>query len=155
MEIFIWKFFILVSSIFSSVSIDVYALKLINYSNGKVGPGNFSYFKLEKSGDLRIVLETIEGDADLYVSSAPGPNYSSYDFKSTTYGDEVIDITSSVKRPVYIGVFGHPVINDESSFVLKIFDLANLEEDEDVNEEGSIIWIFLVDALHLILNLFF
>ena len=52
-------------------------------------------------------LSGVLGDADLYVSDrtrSPSFYYDQYEMKSTTCGEDIIDL-SSLKRPLYIGMY--------------------------------------------------
>lgn len=74
----------------------------------EVGAGNYSYYKLEEAGDVTLILSSIEGDADLYISeSTIHPDYINYDISSATCGKDIVTIPSTFKRPTGIGVYGH------------------------------------------------
>lgn len=55
---------------------------------------------------MEYVTNTVNcyaGDADLYVSdTVKKPTYDNYEVKSTTCGEDLVDI-SELNRPVYIG----------------------------------------------------
>lgn len=52
---------------------------------------------------------SIEGDADLYVSSASKfVDFNNYDLQSTTYGVDEVIIEKDMKRPIFISIYGHP-----------------------------------------------
>ena len=56
---------------------------------------------------LSFFLSGVLGDADLYVSDrtrSPSFYYDQYEMKSTTCGEDIIDL-SSLKRPLYIGMY--------------------------------------------------
>lgn len=104
-----------------------------------VGAGNFTHIKLNEKGHLNLVLESTKGDADLYISDASNsqPSWAEYDFQSATCGDDVLDISSDMKRPVYIGIYGHPS-HDTSEYILRIFSIPVLEETYDsIDRESS------------------
>ena len=51
------------------------------------------------------------GDADLYVSDVhaePTFDFERHEMSSITCGVDVIDLPTSLKRPVNIAVYGHP-----------------------------------------------
>lgn len=51
------------------------------------------------------------GDADLYLSTSkqhPTFDYGDHDLSSTTCGLDGILLPKSLKKPVYVGVYGHP-----------------------------------------------
>ncbi|XP_038073464.1 UPF0669 protein v1g209471-like [Patiria miniata] len=103
---------------------------LLQTLTGSVPPGNYSYYKLTRGGNIRLVLRTLKGDADVYVSSTTlHPTYEDYDLKSTTYGEEIVDIAEMLNRPVGIGVYGHPLYQNDTSYEFDI--LLDTSEIED------------------------
>ena len=75
----------------------------------RVGGGNYTYFKLSKEGSLQLILYSEEGDADVYVSeSTLTPTAENYDFMSGTCGVDVVELPQELKRPIGVGIFGHP-----------------------------------------------
>lgn len=97
------------------------AFTLLQTVTGSVTPGNYSYYKLSRGGNIRLLLRTLEGDADVYVSGLTlHPTYDDYELKSTTYGDEVVDITELFIRPVGIGIYGHPLYLNETLYEFDI-----------------------------------
>lgn len=94
----------------------------VGYHEGTIGSGNYSYFEIEVSRKLAsssveylILLETLTGDVDLYVSGGgkrPTFELNKHDFKSTTCGNDTIYIPASyaaVNSPLVIGVYGECV----------------------------------------------
>ncbi|KAK7601193.1 hypothetical protein V9T40_008634 [Parthenolecanium corni] len=70
-------------------------------------------------------------NADLYVSDRnPSPSYdiNSYLLHSATCGDDVIHVHKSLKRPIYVSVFGHPSFT-VSHFYVNIVARESSEED--------------------------
>ena len=114
---------------------------LVYSTTEKVGLSDFRYKKLNNEGSFCLVLKTLRGDADLYISSSTNvPDYTNYEYKSASYGDEIIKVNHSMKRPIYLGVFGHPGKNVETVFELKVFSLTPSEESESpakIKEEES------------------
>ncbi|EZA56135.1 hypothetical protein X777_03467, partial [Ooceraea biroi] len=72
----------------------------------------------------------ITGDADLYASqTTTKPTYEPdhYCLQSTTCGEDIIFIPKSFKRPVSIGVYGHPS-HEISKYTLSVFEVT-VEDD--------------------------
>ena len=64
---------------------------LIQSFTGKIGSGNYSYHKLTAEGNIRLLLESTVGDADLYLSeSTLKPDFDNYDLCSVTCGDDEV-----------------------------------------------------------------
>lgn len=65
--------------------------------------------KLNQKGYFKLVLISVEGDADIYVSTSNKfADYSNCDLESTTYGIEELVIDRNMIRPIYISIFAHP-----------------------------------------------
>ncbi|GFR95342.1 UPF0669 protein C6orf120 homolog [Elysia marginata] len=97
--------------------------RVIQVLEDKVGADNFTYYRLQRSGVLRLELVSIKGDVDIYVSTeVQHPDYNLYDLKSDTCGKDIINIPSKMQRPVFISVFGHPN-HIESKYRFTIFEL--------------------------------
>lgn len=78
---------------------------------GEVGAGNYTYYKLQWDGPVTIVLDSLNGDADLYVSKTllkPSYDPEEFDFSSTTCGLDSVDIPRACRRPLGVAVYGHP-----------------------------------------------
>ncbi|XP_067942374.1 UPF0669 protein C6orf120 homolog [Watersipora subatra] len=100
-----WLTLISLVSAFAMCSL-AYTAQLIQAVEGSVGAESFLYYSYADPGPLIVVLKSISGDADLYVSSSTKtPTYIDYEVKSNTCGVDMLDL-SDMKRPVYIGVFG-------------------------------------------------
>ncbi|KJH45488.1 hypothetical protein DICVIV_08460 [Dictyocaulus viviparus] len=79
---------------------------------GVVASGSFSRYELNFSRPMRIVVESLEGDADIYFSysnQAVSYELNKHDVSSATCGLDYIDVVSS-SQPVYLGVGGLLVI---------------------------------------------
>jgi len=77
----------------------------------QVGEGNYTYYTLSHPGPLILKLTSLEGDADLYVSSdIPQPTYmfEEHSLSSATCGEDRLEISSLIQRPINIAVYGHP-----------------------------------------------
>ena len=131
---------------------------IIQTFDGEIGAGNFTYFTLKKEGDITLILESLEGDADIYVSqNNPKPDYDNYDLKSATCGDDIVTIPSYYKRPIAISVYGH-VYAPVSKYTMKVLMDYSTEDSEGAsyeNEESqeSLIWTLFVNILKIILEI--
>ena len=80
--------------------------------SGDVEAGNFTYYTLRQTGHIKMVLTSLVGDADIYVSDAtndrPTFMFEEHMLSSATCGLDVVDIPASFARPVHIGLYGHP-----------------------------------------------
>ena len=77
---------------------------------------------------LLLCLDSIEGDADLYVShSHSRPDYEYHDMSSTSTGIDVLVVSSQSR--VYMGIYGH-VRHNSSLFNLYILS-PSVEEIKD------------------------
>src|SRR5690348_6734109 len=77
---------------------------------GEVYGGNDSLYRLSSPGYALLTLESLIGDADLYVSSKTNNltfDLDSHEFQSCTCGVDVVEIPQTVSRPVFIGVYGY------------------------------------------------
>lgn len=140
-------------------------LQLMRTFNGKVGGGNYTYYKLTQSGHVMLELISTEGDADLYVSDQNlTPEYDNYEWQSTTCGADQIEIEDTMKRPIGIGIYGHPS-QEMNQFVLKVFMSQQGDEISSNNEkfgrsnkagpsddEESILWSILVGVLKIVFD---
>lgn len=132
---------------------------IIQTFDGEIGAGNFTYFTLKKEGQVTLILESVEGDADIYVSQDDlKPDFDHYDLKSVTCGEDVVTIPSYYKRPIGISVFGH-VYAPLSKYTMKVLmDYSVGEEsarqhNENEEPEESFIWKVFVNILKIILEI--
>jgi len=109
----------------------VFAQRLLIQSlEDEIGAENFTYYRLHRPGSLRVELHSIVGDVDIYVSmESQHPSYDMYDLKSETCGKDIILIESSMERPVFIGLFGHP------NYLQSKYHLYIYEVDEAILED--------------------
>ncbi|XP_034943180.1 UPF0669 protein C6orf120 homolog [Chelonus insularis] len=113
--------------------------QLLHYVNDKVSSGSFKYYSLMYDGVIKIILLSKKGDADLYISqltSKPTYEPDQYCIQSTTCGDDIILIPQNFKRPVSIGVYGHPS-HETSQYYLIVYHIS-LSADEDFDEQSHI-----------------
>ncbi|EFA04962.1 UPF0669 protein v1g209471 [Tribolium castaneum] len=103
---------------------------------GEVNGQEFVYYKIMHPGNLLLVLESLEGDADVYVSEkTPSPTYhpDAYDFHSATCGTDSVTIPRTMRRPMAVGIYGYSA---SSKYTLEVFQLPsdgdnNLFEEDD------------------------
>ncbi|XP_073976458.1 UPF0669 protein C6orf120 homolog [Rhodnius prolixus] len=125
--------------LFASIKAEAQNFKSVS---GTVTAGNFTYYSLITEGDVSIILRTIKGDADLYVSQlvvTPTFELENYCLHSATCGLDVVDVPASFGRPIGIGIYGHPA-HEESDFTLELEGFVENErffdKSEDLNESG-------------------
>ena len=148
-------------TIFSTLCVFCSEHLVYTFTN-RVGGGNFSYFKLHKEGVIKLLLTSLEGDADVYISSTTlYPDYNNYERKSATCGDDLVEIPMEMTRPIGIGIFGHPS-NDISEFSLFVYaDDDGTSERQQQTQQGntsgeqeeSILWSIFVGILKIILDI--
>ncbi|XP_035229603.1 UPF0669 protein C6orf120 homolog [Stegodyphus dumicola] len=149
---------------------------------GTVGGGNYSYYWLPQPGTVVLYLRTLEGDADLYVSSKnlkPTFDIENHELQSTTCGIEQIKVPAGYGRPLSIAVYGHPS-HEISLYELKIDVFDAVEDvypdlnpretkktqsnkppsssslpvkDEPEYEERSVFWTLFLHVLQVLLDL--
>ena len=139
----------------------------------------YKYFKVYSEGPFKIELESLTGDADLYVSDeSTQPTYENYVLKSATCGIDTIHVPSSFRRPIHVGVYGYFVF-ERSEFTIQVlpeeepFDWFSdynqeVEVDENFNrkpgpsrpppppkmdEEESILWTIFIGILKIIFDI--
>ncbi|XP_052424881.1 UPF0669 protein C6orf120 homolog [Carassius gibelio] len=152
---------------------------LLHVVQGHIGAGNYSYLRLNHEGCIILYMQSLKGDADLYISDkTPRPNFDTYKLQSTTCGQDVVVVPGDFVRPVGIGIYGHPSYM-ESEFEMKVFyDQTVLTEEETeknsyssgetpaqsqhsqgptdvMEEEESILWTILIGILKIILEILF
>ena len=55
----------MINSILGAIEIPYH---VIHSSEGVVGAGNYTYYKLNQPGTLRLILNPLSGDPDIYIS---------------------------------------------------------------------------------------
>lgn len=151
---------------------------------GQVGGGNYTYYHLSHEGDVTLSLHSIQGDVDVYVSQdSLHPTYEvdSHDLQSITCGDEKVDIPVNFKRPVGIGIYGHPSheishyqlcvnflsVTDRPSYYYDYNSYLDDSEHSDKpsrthvpfpyekdDEEESLLWTILIGVLKVFVEVF-
>ncbi|XP_008314408.1 UPF0669 protein C6orf120 homolog [Cynoglossus semilaevis] len=94
---------------------------LLHVVQGHIGAGNYSYLRLNHDGRIILQMQSLKGDADLYVSDKTlQPSFDTYKLQSTTCGQDVVVVPVDFVRPVGIGIYGHPSYL-ESEFEMRVF----------------------------------
>jgi hypothetical protein len=137
---------------------------------GEVGRGNFTYYSLMYEGPIALILRSNRGDCDLYVSqhnSKPTYEPFTYCLHSSTCGQDRVDIPETFKRPVGVGVYGHPS-HEVCDYLLEVVLERGNELDEarfynyeagqpdtaghQHQEEQSLLWGIVVSVAELLLE---
>ncbi|XP_014486737.1 PREDICTED: UPF0669 protein C6orf120 homolog isoform X2 [Dinoponera quadriceps] len=161
-------------TIFFIVTLISYGLaveeELLHYVSDDVPGGSYKYYSLTYDGYIKIRLTSLSGDADLYASqTTTKPTYEldHYCLQSTTCGEDIIFIPKSFKRPVSIGVYGHPS-HEISKYTLLVFEVMvedditydqasrNTYKDQDnkrvhISFFANLVWYFMEFLLQLLL----
>ncbi|CAG5946137.1 unnamed protein product [Menidia menidia] len=151
---------------------------LLHVVQGHIGAGNYSYLRLNHDGRIVLHMQSLKGDADLYVSDKTlHPSFDTYKLQSVTCGHDVVVVPGDFKRPVGIGIYGHPS-HRESEFEMRVFYDQSVQQDpfekdryasedehrqrrstqaeeDDFQEEESIFWTILIGLLKIILEILF
>uniref|UniRef100_A0A3B3Y8Z6 Uncharacterized protein n=1 Tax=Poecilia mexicana TaxID=48701 RepID=A0A3B3Y8Z6_9TELE len=73
---------------------------LLHVVQGHIGAGNYSYLRLNHDGRIILHMQSLKGDADLYVSDKTlHPNFDTYKLQSVTCGHDVVVVPGDFKRP--------------------------------------------------------
>uniref|UniRef100_A0A6B2F7M7 CF120 protein n=3 Tax=Crotalinae TaxID=8710 RepID=A0A6B2F7M7_BOTNI len=151
---------------------------LLHVVQGQIGAGNYSYLRLNHEGKIVLQMQSLKGDADLYVSDVTlHPSFDDYELQSATCGQDVVYVPAHFRRPVGIGIYGHPSYM-ESEFEMKVYydqtvvespfggGSYNPEEmkmnqkkfhstEDEYQDEESVFWTILIGILKLILEILF
>ncbi|XP_072265452.1 UPF0669 protein C6orf120 homolog [Pyxicephalus adspersus] len=102
---------------------------LLHVVQGQLGAGNYSYLRLNHEGRIILEMQSLKGDADMYISDATlNPSFDEYELQSMTCGLDVIVVPDHFKRPVGIAIYGHPY-HMESEFEIKVYYDQTTHED--------------------------
>lgn len=151
---------------------------LLHVVQGHIGAGNYSYLRLNHDGRIILHMQSLKGDADIYVSDKTlRPSFDTYKLQSVTCGQDVVIVPRDFVRPVGIGIYGHPSYK-ESEFEMRVFYDQTVPQDpfdkgsynsedgnqktkspqaagDDIPEEESILWTILIGLLKIILEILF
>ena len=137
--------------------------QVVHSIKGNIGGGNFTHYALKQEGTVTLILDSIFGDADIYISeNNPKPDYMDYDIQSTTFGQDIVTISKDLKRPVGIGVYGH-IYHPLSKYLLTVVldynwtipikervSYSKLYNGDDQQE--SVVWVIFVNIMKIILE---
>uniref|UniRef100_A0A3B4XSV5 Chromosome 6 open reading frame 120 n=1 Tax=Seriola lalandi dorsalis TaxID=1841481 RepID=A0A3B4XSV5_SERLL len=74
---------------------------LLHVVQGQIGAGNYSYLRLNHDGRIILHMQSLKGDADLYVSDKTlKPSFDTYKLQSATCGHDVVVVPGDFVRPV-------------------------------------------------------
>ncbi|XP_069784016.1 UPF0669 protein C6orf120 homolog [Narcine bancroftii] len=150
---------------------------LLHVVQGQVGPGNYSYLRLNHEGQIMLRMVSHQGDADLYISDATlHPSFDEYELQSTTCGLDTVAVPVKFRRPVGIAIYGHPS-HLQTEFEMRVyldkgvrddpFPELSYHSDEDTTDrsspkkqveeetEESVLWTILIGILKLVLEILF
>uniref|UniRef100_A0A8C9PFX7 Chromosome 6 open reading frame 120 n=1 Tax=Spermophilus dauricus TaxID=99837 RepID=A0A8C9PFX7_SPEDA len=143
---------------------------LLHVVQGQIGAGNYSYLRLNHEGKVVLRMQSLRGDADLYVSdSTLHPSFDDYELQSATCGQDVVFIPAHFQRPVGIGIYGHPS-HLESDFEMRVYFDRTVDQypfgeapgqkqahspEAAAPEEESVLWTVLISILKLVLEILF
>lgn len=163
-------------TIFATYVSLVQSAELVQQLEDLVTAGNYTYYQLNRHGAIMIVLHSQTGDADLYISEKvlqPDFELENHDLQSVTCGLDSVLIPASFKRPVGVGVYGHPHhaesryfleiylsdVNDEPFYVeqpdlLKKhkYTAADMPVYGEKHEEESLLWTIIVGVLKVLFD---
>ncbi|CAL1548364.1 unnamed protein product [Lymnaea stagnalis] len=133
-EIWMFQLFFVFNYLSTVLCRGHYSDRVIQTLEDEIGAENFTYYRLQRTGTLRLELRSLMGDVDVYISGeVQHPDYITYDLKSETCGLDVISIPSAMSRPVYISLFGHP------NYLHSKYRLTILEVDDPVVDDYEIL----------------
>ena len=105
-------------------TISTTSIELVSASKGSIEAGNYTYYYISEKGTFKLVLISLQGDCDIYVSDKHRlVTFENYDYQSITYGNDIVWITEDMKRPISIGIYAHPYYA-KSTFVLNKFRIT-------------------------------
>uniref|UniRef100_H2SSL4 Chromosome 6 open reading frame 120 n=1 Tax=Takifugu rubripes TaxID=31033 RepID=H2SSL4_TAKRU len=77
---------------------------LLHVVQGHIGAGNYSYLRLNHDGRIILHMQSLKGDADIYVSDKTlRPSFDTYKLQSVTCGQDVVIVPRDFVRPVERG----------------------------------------------------
>lgn len=141
--------------------------------NDEVGEGNYTYYTLSHPGNLVLQMTTLYGDADLYVSSdVEQPTYQleEHTMSSFTCGEDRVEISKFMQRPINIAVYGHPRypaskysldvivvdVDEYDPFTVdeKVESSGDPKENEPAGEESTIkvVWPIVRRILEILID---
>lgn len=153
--------------VFLALSLCILAVsceQVLQTFTGEIGGGNYSYFTMRKEGEVTLILDSVNGDADLYLSqSTLKPDFENYDLQSVTCGRDIVTVPKGFKRPIGIAVYGH-VHSPRSEYVLTVIMdyIGDVETDntfwgtehvDTPEKQESVLWVIFVSILKIIFEI--
>ena len=139
--------------------------KLVYSIIDEVGAENITYYSLKQQGSVTLILDSLIGDVDMYVSETNAkPDYTDYDLQSVTCGQDMVTVPEGFERPVGIGIYGH-VYHPLSKYKLTVisdYDGSAIDQEGHSylfpgqgNEESnqSMLWVIFVNILKVIVEI--
>jgi hypothetical protein len=121
-----------------NVQCSLLTAQLVAIVEGELDAGNYSYYTMHEHGHYKLVLQSLRGDADLYVSDKnKRADFYNYDSQSTTYGLDEIEITAGMSRPIAISVYAHPFYSTSIYILSKYLITSNDKNYEIHNAESN------------------
>ena len=115
------------------VNCSSFTAQLLAIVEGELGAGNYSHYTMHEHGHYKIVLQSVRGDADLYMSDkSKRADFYNYDWQSTTYGLDEIEITPDMTRPIAVSVYAHPYYST-SVFILSKYLITSNEKNYETH----------------------
>lgn len=149
-----------------SVLISCQSEQVLQTFHGEVGAGNYTYFTLKRDGEITLILDSSEGDADIYVSThVAKPDFENYDLQSTTCGRDIVTIPKRFERPIGIAVYGHvyaPLSKYTMTVVVDYIDTNTSKQgrvgwlptdDSGEPKEESVLWMLFVGIVKIIFEI--
>uniref|UniRef100_A0A3Q3VJF0 Uncharacterized protein n=1 Tax=Mola mola TaxID=94237 RepID=A0A3Q3VJF0_MOLML len=73
---------------------------LLHVVQGHIGAGNYSYLRLNHDGRIILHMQSLKGDADIYVSDKTlRPSFDTYKLQSVTCGQDVVVVPGDFASP--------------------------------------------------------
>lgn len=120
----------------------------VSMHDDHIHPTNFTYFIFNSPGTYRFILISSRGDADLYISTHhKHVSYDNYEMSSCTCGIDEILVDATMKRPIYIGVYGYSqyqiskyrllieFVNKKSILPDTLADVSNFDRNSENTKE--------------------
>ncbi|KAB1275538.1 UPF0669 protein C6orf120-like protein [Camelus dromedarius] len=149
---------------------------LLHVVQGQIGAGNYSYLRLNHGGKSCCRCAACAATRTCTCPTARCPSFDDYALQAVTCGPDVVLVPAHFRRPVGIGVYGHPS-HRESEFEMKVYldtavepplpgaaapsdgaDAGHARADapQDASqEEESVLWTILISILKLVLEILF
>ena len=130
----------LTSILLVSTCVATHGYTVLSQLTGSAAISEYTYFSLNHQilSPVAVILSSLQGDCDLYLSqqsTTKRPTFKKHDLGSTTCGVDYVVTTTSLKYPLYIGVFGYPS-GEDCEFQVEVVhldvDMENVELDINV-----------------------